>query len=227
MGLYKRLNKIMADVHQIGVEKIAPKVGNVLNKAVNKLPGAIDNVAGKIDKGIKMGSKGVNAIKTGKAWDATQNVAGKINKNIWTDESSYRRVGKRHEVSNKFLLGDDLNRRITSAEDKMASIFDSISKDKVNVLGMEISNPMKLIKKDEESLVGLKATKRGALFAAGAMMIAGTPGAAKQYIANRQGTNMDNQPTTSAPRTPAYAQNGGATGDLVFALNNLRHGGMM
>ena len=42
----------------------------------------------------------------------------------------------------------------------MASIFDSISKDKVNVLGMEISNPMKLIKKDEESLVGLKATKR-------------------------------------------------------------------
>lgn len=66
MGLYKRLNKIMADVHQIGVEKIAPKVGNVLNKVVNKLPGAIDNVAGKIDKGIKTGSKGVDAVKTGK-----------------------------------------------------------------------------------------------------------------------------------------------------------------
>lgn len=66
MGLYKRLNKIMADVHQIGVEKIAPKVGNILNKAVNKLPGAIDNVAGKIDKGIKTGSKGVDAVKTGK-----------------------------------------------------------------------------------------------------------------------------------------------------------------
>ena len=38
---------------------------------------------------------------------------------------------------------------------------------------------------------------------------------------------MDTQPVTSAPSIPAYANNGGATGDLVFALNNLRHGGMM
>lgn len=38
---------------------------------------------------------------------------------------------------------------------------------------------------------------------------------------------MDSQPVSIAPTTPAYANNGGATGDLVFALNNLRHGGMM
>lgn len=38
---------------------------------------------------------------------------------------------------------------------------------------------------------------------------------------------MSSQSVTSAPRIPAYAQNGGASGDLVFALNNLRNGGMM
>lgn len=58
-------------------------------------------------------------------------------------------------------------------------------------------------------------------------VIAGTPAAAKSYAQNRQGQNYDNQAVTSAPRLPAYQQNAGATGDLVFALNNLRHGGMM
>ena len=58
-------------------------------------------------------------------------------------------------------------------------------------------------------------------------MVAGVPAAGKQFVDNRRGTNHDQQITTVAPRVPAYAQNGGATGDLVFALNNLRHGGMM
>lgn len=65
------------------------------------------------------------------------------------------------------------------------------------------------------------------LVASAGAMIAGAPAAGRQYIDNRQGTNYDQQVTSVAPRVPAYAQNGGATGDLVFALNNLRHGGMM
>ena len=75
--------------------------------------------------------------------------------------------------------------------------------------------------------MGLKATKFGVGLAATAQLAAGTPQAVKQWNDNRMGTNFDNQPTTSAPRVPSYANNGGATGDLVFALNNLRHGGMM
>lgn len=94
-------------------------------------------------------------------------------------------------------------------------------------MGATIPNPVKLLKKNDKSLLGVKATKRGALLAGGVMFAAGVPQAGKQYIENRQGTNMDSQPMTSAPRLPAYAQDGGATGDLVFALNNLRHGGMM
>ena len=104
-------------------------------------------------------------------------------------------------------------------------------KDKVNVPFTKGNKQMKnlgqLIKKDSDSLIGYKATKRGALVAGGIMMASGVPGAGEQFIKNRQGTNFDQQATTSAPRVPAYANNGGATGDLVFALNNLRHGGMM
>lgn len=74
---------------------------------------------------------------------------------------------------------------------------------------------------------GLKATGLGTTVAIGASLASGTPEAVEQWNRGRQGTNMDSQPVSLAPRTPAYANNGGATGDLVFALNNLRHGGMM
>ena len=74
---------------------------------------------------------------------------------------------------------------------------------------------------------GMKATGLGVAAAATFQVGAGTPEAVKSWNQNRQGTNYDRQPVTSAPKVPAYAQNGGATGDLVFALNNLRHGGMM
>ena len=90
-----------------------------------------------------------------------------------------------------------------------------------------MNNLGQLIRKDSDSLVGFKATKKGALLAGGIMMASGVPQAGEQFVRNRQGTNYDQHTVTSAPRTPAYANNGGATGDLVFALNNLRHGGMM
>lgn len=74
---------------------------------------------------------------------------------------------------------------------------------------------------------GLKATGLGTTLAIGSAALSGGPEAIKTLNRNRQGTNFDSQPVSVAPQTPAYANNGGATGDLVFALNNLRHGGMM
>lgn len=227
MGFYKRLTKVMNSVNDFGVNKVAPKVGKVINKGVKAAPKVIDKGAGVINKTINAGKTAGKYVSDGSLWKDTQEVAGKINRNVWTDESAYRKGLFGFETANKGLIGDDLNRRVKSAGDKIAGIYDSISKDTVKIGGNEIPNPMKLIKKDEESLIGIKATKRGALLAGATMIATGTPGAVKQYVSNRQGTNMDNQPITSAPRTPAYAQNAGATGDLVFALNNLRHGGMM
>ena len=91
----------------------------------------------------------------------------------------------------------------------------------------------------DKSLIGRSFNKRGlALVAVGATAVQGGKATA-QYIQDRQGQN-DGQlyrPTTQMS-TPymlseqmaysqhgrSFADNAGATGDLVFALNNMRHG---
>ena len=91
----------------------------------------------------------------------------------------------------------------------------------------------------DRSIFGRKFNKKGiALIAVGSTLIQGGKDV-KQYIDDRQGTN-DGQlyrPTTQMS-TPyqlseqmaysshgrSFADNAGATGDLVFALNNMRHG---
>ena len=89
------------------------------------------------------------------------------------------------------------------------------------------------------SVIGRKFNKRGlALIAVGSTAMAGGR-ETKQYLDNRTGSN-DGQLYSSTPRmsTPyqlsqqmaysshgqSFADNAGATGDLVFALNNMRHG---
>jgi hypothetical protein len=91
----------------------------------------------------------------------------------------------------------------------------------------------------DRSIFGKKFNKKGiALMAVGATAMQGGRDV-KQYIEDRQGSN-DGQiysPTTrmSTPYTlseqmaysqhgRSFADNAGATGDLVFALNNMRHG---
>ena len=89
------------------------------------------------------------------------------------------------------------------------------------------------------SVIGRKFNKRGlALIAVGSTAMAGGR-ETKQYLDNRTGSN-DGQLYSSTPRmsTPyqlsqqmaysshgqSFADNAGATGDLVFALNNMRNG---
>lgn len=107
-----------------------------------------------------------------------------------------------------------MSRRVKSAEDKAAGMFD-------------VARKTGLIRRNEDATFKYTITPLGAAAAGTVMFAAGTPGAVKGYLDNRQGTRTDQQVTTSTPKVPAYAQNGGATGDLVFALNNLRHGGMI
>ena len=78
----------------------------------------------------------------------------------------------------------------------------------------------------------MRFSKRGLIGIAAASLISGTIGAAQDTKAAHMGT-IDSRPVTSTPDfsprqyekhpSRSYLDNAGATGDLVFALNALRH----
>lgn len=90
-----------------------------------------------------------------------------------------------------------------------------------------------------KSLIGRSFNKRGLALATTGALVIGTGQGASQYLQDRQGSN-DGQLYTPTARmsTPyqlseqmaysqhgrSFADNAGATGDLVFALNNMRNG---
>lgn len=231
MSLLGRVTKLMGNINDVSLEA-AGIVGKVANKILKRAPDLVEGGAGVANKGIEIGKTAIKKIKDGSAKRAATEGIGKASRTFLSDDSSYEILKLKNKETNiglskKPLIMDELNRRGKQFVNNGAVIFDTISRDYNVVDGHKVKNPLQLIRKDEESLVGYKATKRGVLLAATGMTIMGTPDAAKQFIDDRKGINPDGQVSTSAPRVPAYAQNGGATGDLVFALNNLRHGGMM
>lgn len=233
MGLWKGVNKAMSTIHDVAVGTVGKGTGKVIAKGVKQAPKTIDKGAGVLNKVINFGASATQKVKSGQVTDAITEGVGKVTRSVLTNEDTYTRVGGKKlglEVSKRPLVLDELNSRVKSVGDKGAAIFDAISKDKRKIPfsgGKEMANWSQLIKRNNDSLLGWRVNKRGMLVASAGVMVAGVPGAGKQFINNRQGTNYDQQVTSIAPRVPAYAQNGGATGDLVFALNNLRHGGMM
>ena len=93
-----------------------------------------------------------------------------------------------------------------------------------------------LFKRDETSvLLGAKATKLGVGVIAAGSFIAGTPKAANTFVEMQKGRNdgsvRTNTPVNNYAQTGqmghSYANNAGATGDLVFALHNQRHTGIL
>lgn len=200
----------------------------VVSKVTRTAANAVEPGAGIIDKSIKgaqkLGSKATNPETYKKIGKAVEEGAGKVVDSVITnsaDPQNYKQIGKSHAIrSNKSLFGDEMHRRIQGGLDTVVHIAkgDSLLTGRKALITTGGDNLMPM---------GLKATKLGVGLAATAQLAVGTPQAIKQANTNRQGTNFDSRPVTSAPRTPSYANNGGATGDLVFALNNLRHGGMM
>ena len=91
----------------------------------------------------------------------------------------------------------------------------------------------------DKSLIKRRVTGPGAALATGVALTMGAGKSTKEYIENRQGQN-DGRLYRPTPQmgTPyqlseqmaysshgrSFADNAGATGDLVFALNNMRHG---
>lgn len=231
MSLLGRVTKLMGNINDVSLET-AGIVGKAANKILKRAPGLVEGGAGIANKGVEIGKTAIKKIKDGSAKRAATEGIGKVSRTFLSDDSSYEILKLRNKETNiglskNPLILDDLSRRGKQFVNNGAVVFDTISRDYNVVDGYKVKNSLQLIRKDEESLIGYKATKKGVLLAATGMTIMGTPDAAKQFIDDRKGINPDRQVITSTPRVPAYAQNGGATGDLVFALNNLRHGGMM
>ena len=229
MGLGKFFGKITETASDLtlGVLHSRPVQG-ILKGTFKGISKSVDPAAGVAEKAWQAGEKVVGAATNKETYKrigkAVESGAGKVVKNTLTDPDSYKQIGKIPDikinkgisgspilVSNKVLLSDDINRRIKTS---------------LNTL-IAVSKPLITTGGDNLLPFGMKATGLGVAAAATFQVGAGTPEAVKSWNQNRQGTNYDRQPVTSAPKVPAYAQNGGATGDLVFALNNLRHGGMM
>ena len=234
MGLGKFFGKVTETVSDLtlGVLHSRPVQG-VLKGTFKGIAKSVDPAAGVAEKAWKAGEKVVGAATNKETYKrigkAVESGAGKAVKNTLTDPDSYKQIGRVPELkignlklnknvsgapilaSNKVLLADDINRRIKTSLNTLTAV----------------SKPLITTGGDNLLPFGMKATGLGVAAAVTFQVGAGTPEAVKSWNQNRQGTNYDRQPVTSAPKVPAYAQNGGATGDLVFALNNLRHGGMM
>jgi hypothetical protein len=238
--IVSKATKTMADAVEPGagvIDKTLQGTKKVVQKATTS------DTYKKIGSAIEEG--------TGKA------IKNVITDSATREGSPYKQIGKTHMVAaNRSLFGDEMHRRIQGGLDTVAAIAKghSVANTEFGRMGNAIADkmegnvanklalglPSKMVRGvsnistglvttggDNLMPMGLKATKLGVGLAATAQLAAGTPQAINQLNSNRQGMNFDSTPVTSAPRTPSYANNGGATGDLVFALNNLRHGGMM
>lgn len=82
-----------------------------------------------------------------------------------------------------------------------------------------------LLKDDlkESNLLGKKLNLAGKGVVVGSALMSGAMEAFNDFNSNRMG-QRDGQITRATPRTPSYANNAGATGDLVFAMNRNRRG---
>lgn len=84
----------------------------------------------------------------------------------------------------------------------------------------------KLFLKDDKrssNLLGRKLNAAGKGLVVGSALFAGAKEAFNDFNTNRMG-QRDGMITRATPRTPSYANNAGATGDLVFAMNKNRRG---
>lgn len=203
-GIYKFVRNSMDDIHDYAV-KMAPKAYNKVVKPVGKAA---------FDTSLKVGA---NTLET------TANTVDHFRRN----KDTYKKIGKS-------MLNTADNIAMGTARE--AGIWAQAG---VNALGG--LKKLGLVEKTtlDKSMIGWKFTKRGkAAMTAGALLV-GSVGATKDYTESRIGRN-DGQlykptPTISNPYDlssqmayssigQSYANNAGATGDLVFALNNLRNG---
>ena len=194
-------------------------------------------IKGGFKGAMKLGNKvldGVESVAKNDIKEVASNVKSTIKNigratvdNVLTNDASYKEIGKTGiKVSKKLNLLDEVQTHTRAAGNIAYKIGRGKDfKYKSFITGQEKQLSTRLLKPDDDSLIGLKATGLGKTLMIGGAAMAGVPRAAKTAVENRQGMS-DGQSVGHAPNSyvPAYQQNAGATGDLVFALNNLRRG---
>lgn len=214
--------------------KTASKVGN---KVMDGVEAAVHADKGKLLNNIK---------------DGTKRVGRSVTENVLTDDASYHRIGKIGGIVDDHITNEALRNGIKKVTNTIegagvSSKFNLLDEVATHTraagnLGYNVATGFNvpftkgklktpaLLKASEDSLIGVRATGLGTTLAIGGAAISGVPRAAQTYATERQGMSdgmsVGNAPQMSSmgPYMPAYQQNAGATGDLVFALNDMRRG---
>lgn len=206
-NLLKRVNNLAEGIAEVGK---SPAFGLAGKAGGHLVIGGLKGVASVANKGFEVGENIVKNVGKVSKQDI-KNGTKKLVKNTLTDDSSYKAITKSGKIQASLK----------------SNTMDAMRDELRNAGNIAAYVGSKTLKANDNALFGVSANKLGVGLALTGAAISGMPSAGKQFVQGRQGTNMDQMPTTSAPHVPAYAQNGGATGDLVFALNNLRNGGFM
>lgn len=195
-------------------------------------------VIGGIGRVLAYGAKSA-AKSVGKAAWAGTKMAGK-GALIAADKAAIgtaKVVGKTAEVTSGVVTGVGRNAWRARNNTKGANIIGTALNDtKAAVRGMghwegakDVYNPITGKVKHTDSHFALGKFGKAAIF--GPAAAAGVLGAGDAYMDNRVGAIDGNVVTAtpivggnSASGSPSYANNGGATGDLVFAMHNNRFG---
>lgn len=221
MGILNRL----AQLAPAGKKTIESLTDNVLKPVAGKA----GNIAGNL---------------LGKAFGVSVDAANNLSKVDW------KTIGKAAKKKTGYVGGVG----IASLWDELENTGNALSLFKHQLLGdapistaflgedSKITKTLKhtgLFRRDDTSLItGVKATKLGVGILSAGALVANTPRAGREFVNMYRGNN-DGMLYTNAPintyaqqmaNTPvghSYAYNAGATGDLVFALHNQRHDGIM
>lgn len=188
---------------------------------------SMSGVIKKIGRGIGAGLE--RATTSGAVKEAVEGGVEKISrkkevaKKIFVDNlllnNEYKKIGP-VKVATKGGLMDELVFHSRGVQDVTAGAIHAAKN------GVGKHHIGQLLKRSDNSLLGYETTKLGTAVIMGGAMLSGVPGAAKEFNETRQGQfagvyQMGAIPGL-VPQGHAYQNNAGATGDLVFALNNNR-----
>ena len=205
----------------LGVGKGMLKAGSAGLGGIAKVGGAALNLGGNVVDAVIKGIPG--AAKTGAG---LINGVGSVGTMASIGSPLRRHLGAVGGFAESLV-------RMDLPADTLRSTSKSLAGKKI-VEGVKLTNPVSGFKAGVAGgkTVGGKIVGgvRGALVNGqsvlwGASLMSGVAKGFGEYNKSRMG-QYDGQVTTSTPKVPNYQMdNGGADGDLVFALNNLRNGG--
>lgn len=204
------------------IKSIARKIGSSVAKLGRKGVNTASTVASNVSQnGVKNTVKsGANAVST-----SAKGIGNKIKnvKNGFVDNVLLANDSKRVGPLNVSTRGGAINElalHLRAAQDMAIGTWNFATN------GIGEHHIGQLLRRSNDSLIGYKTTGLGTAVAMTGAFAMGVPSAVEEYNTSRQGqfagTYQMGAIPGLVPQGHAYANNAGATGDLVFALNNNR-----